>query len=534
MERMRRLGVLLALSGGLLALSTQASLAQGDSSFDIRVEAREVVVPVYVTHRNAMITAPAHGNVGPTVSINVEFTGLVASDFHILEDGVEQPVRNLRVEQMHRWLVPDNMGEHLEYSGIPKGMWAGPEDWVPDPMLREDRKGKIVWGGNLHWYLVSYVPPPSAEGSCHRIKVTVGGPEATVYARDEYCNTQHSPSDPLKGTKVGERMEEEAASSQKAKLQLVAQAVPTFGSDSTGRANIAVEFPWSSLRTYLNGCFLEANVDLLGLVYNQDGTLATRFSDFAYSPTKALDYKGSVKVPGWGTVETTPDSCKEFSEEWRRFGLPNRYETQIDLPPGSYNLRIVVTDGEKFGRAEVPLTVGDHDRNSLAVSGIVLSKRFTNMAAAWLQHSHDYLRLVDKPEFDIYPRGETSTAPDYAPLVSNGIGLMPAGDTRFRKNGPGHKGDRMMTYFEVYEPLFAAGEAKVQFQIRVVDAKTGRVELNSGLRSAESYAHSGNLIPIGWEIPVDKLAKGAYRVEVQASDSAGEQTAWRTASFTVE
>jgi hypothetical protein len=112
---------------------------------------------------------------------------------------------------------------------------------------------------------------------------------------------------------------------------------------------------------------------------------------------------------------------------------------------------------------------------------------------------------------------------------------MPAGDTRFHKEGLVHKADRLMTYFEVYEPLPAAGEAKVQFQIRMIDAKTGQVQLNSGSRSADPYARPGNpIIPIGWEIPIDKLANGAYRVEVQASDSTGKQTGWRTASFTVE
>jgi hypothetical protein len=33
---------------------------------------------------------------------------------------------------------------------------------------------------------------------------------------------------------------------------------------------------------------------------------------------------------------------------------------------------------------------------------------------------------------------------------------------------------------------------------------------------------------------ISKLPKGSYRLDVQATDSAGKSTPWRTASFTVE
>src|SRR5882672_533542 len=36
------------------------------------------------------------------------------------------------------------------------------------------------------------------------------------------------------------------------------------------------------------------------------------------------------------------------------------------------------------------------------------------------------------------------------------------------------------------------------------------------------------------EVATEKLQKGQYRLEVQASDSAGRSTVWRTAHFTVE
>jgi hypothetical protein len=42
------------------------------------------------------------------------------------------------------------------------------------------------------------------------------------------------------------------------------------------------------------------------------------------------------------------------------------------------------------------------------------------------------------------------------------------------------------------------------------------------------------VIPVGRGIDISKLPNGSYRLDVQASDSTGKNTAWRTASFTVE
>ena len=115
-------------------------------------------------------------------------------------------------------------------------------------------------------------------------------------------------------------------------------------------------------------------------------------------------------------------------------------------------------------------------------------------------------------------------------MATDGLEFTPAGDTRFKRS------DRLMTYFEIYEPLLEGAESpKVQFQIKVTDAKTGELKSDTGLRPIESGIQHGNpAIPLAEEIVIDKMPKGSYRLEVQASDSAGKSTPWRAASFTVE
>ena len=564
---------LIALSTSTLTAQSDNAASQGDSSFAIRVEAREVVVPVYVDYKKFPDSKklPTQNGKSLKLPMDLEISGLAAKDFHIVEDGVEQPVKDFSIEPLRFWSIHDS-GEpllieqgkkeikaydekmewmtqtievgkknphpwadfdqfisHMEYSGTPYGYWSSRDVYYKgggtvDPsvdkydqyVMIEANPEKDGDSGQLHLYFISYVPPSSVEGSCHQIKVTVDHSDASVFARNQYCNVHNSPSDPLKETKAGEYMETYKDSEQKTKLPLTVQAVATFNNTSAGRVNIAVEFPWSSLSTYWSGNFKSSDVSLLGLIYNEDGTLATRFSDVAYSP-KTFDFHQADRF----NDTNRDDDLPEITES----RLPTRYEAQINLPAGNYKMRIVLTDGKNFGSAELPLTVESYDPKSLAVSGIVLSRRFTNMAVEWPKYAQSK-QVADQTKL---PVGEGSTASDYVPLVSNGIGITPTGDTRF------HSGDRLLTYFEVYEPLLAAGQTKYEFEVRVTDAQTGSVKLDSGLRSTDTYAHADNsIIPIGWEIPFDKLSKGAYRVEVQASDSTGKQTPWRSASFTVE
>jgi len=61
--------------------------------------------------------------------------------------------------------------------------------------------------------------------------------------------------------------------------------------------------------------------------------------------------------------------------------IENRYDTQVEVPPGEYNLRVALGDGTRFERAEIPLTVDSYDRNALSVSAISLCKQISDVSA---------------------------------------------------------------------------------------------------------------------------------------------------------
>lgn len=480
----RKLPALLLLGGTVLSVDSSVSLAQTQNPFAFRVEAPEVIVPVVVIDRTH------YRRLAETAweELDEEITDLSPRDFRIFEDGVKQQVQNVDVEQPRYWDVRDNVSHHIEHSSTPRGIWAG-----PDFLLQG--AGSVL-SPTLQMYLVSYVPPPSPDGSCHRIQVKVARPHATVYARAEYCNTKHPPSDPLYGTRLGKQMESYAESAQSGEFPISAQVSSLLGKSGANRVDIALEFPWEALKRKWRGVTLDATIAVLGMVFDSTGVLAARFSDIATTSPWNF-YRGPLP----------PDP--HFLKDWEFAGIPNRYEIQIDLPAGDYQLKVVVTDGAKFAQVEIPLNVEASHRNSLAVSGIVLCKRVHEVPVG----------------------GQAAArAPQYVPLIGNGLEFTPAGDTRFKRS------ERMLSYFEIQEPESGAtGKTTVQFQMRVTDANTGEIKSVTSLRPAESAMRPENhVIPVAAEIAIDNLTSGNYRLEVQALDSASKDVVSRATPFTIE
>ncbi len=181
------------------------------------------------------------------------------------------------------------------------------------------------------------------------------------------------------------------------------------------------------------------------------------------------------------------------------------------LKPGQYNLRVALRDGKKLGLAEMPVTVDDYEGKQLALSGIALAKRFR--------------KAPTTPQSVI-----TELPENYMPLVSQGVEVTPAADARFQKSDP------FYFYFEIYHPeQTASPAATVQAHLRIVKAKTGQAVKDLPPVNAASYAKPDDpVIPIGGGIDISSFSKGSYELQVQATDSAGNTTPWRTVKFTIE
>ncbi len=477
----------------LLAAASFAAISSAQTATPplIKVESHEVVLPIRVIHETKEeswdLIAPDGGMQHGRLLYSKDVTGLSPKSVHIFDDGVEVNIQHFSVEKADGWVVRDNMGRHLNYSCVPRGIWRGQDT----PSVRD------AW---YHTYLVTYVPPPSPTGSCHSISVTVDRKGSRVFAPTQYCNTNDPLSDPLKQTELENRLVAYADSKASGNLPLTLQAVQFRGPSNTARINLSAELPANQLtrRWDRDGTRLVTSIAILGLVFDKNRTLVTRFSDTACAPGEE-GYSGPLPP------------ATDFLERDAQNVVPSGYSTQLDIATGDCYLEILLTDGENFGRADISLSVDDFSSRALSISGVALCKRY------------------HKPSPD--ERGPTR-APQYVPLMFDGQEFTPAGNTQFKK------GEQLMTYVEIYgSELRAPATPKLFMEMKVFDEKTNELKIGTGVRPVDSMVRPDSqppAIPLVWEMEVAKLPTGSYRLEAQASDSAGNKTPWRATTFSVE
>ena len=461
--------------------------------------------------KETLFRLPATEPYLPTECEGVFIRGLTAKNFHVLVDGVEQRIQSVTSES-EGLRVRDNQGLHNEFSQTPAAKWSTTDGRIPHYFQAD--YGLLA----RNRYDLSFVPWESDSTGCHEIKVKVDRRNSIVATRDEYCASE-SPSDILNGSAFGELLERDLTSRQPGEIPLSLQAVVFDSDKGKGRVRIALEFPLDSLHwRWRQDWTLDATIGVLGMIYRRDGTLASRFSDFTgYRP-----YLAGAEIGMRGmTVNDFADLGKQFGmpsnivsmalNGIERGTLPTGYETHLNLPPGEYDLRIVLSDGEKFGHAEAHLNIEKYDENGLALSSVMLCKRFRDAHVAAVESA------------------AANFAPQYVPMVSNGIQVTPAGDVDFKTGEP------LIPYFEIYAPRVASEPTIViQAHLRIVAAKDGAIVKDFPSVDAAPYAQPGSAtIPVAREVPIAALPKGSYRLEVQVSDSAGRSTPWRAANFTI-
>lgn len=537
--------------------STQTTTPQGT----ITVQSNLVLVPVFVYDPARMAQAPKEEmpcaramvvnffKLAPTEPYLpkdcdvTEVQGLTKEDFRLFEDGAERQIESFGAGAW-RTVVRDNLGWHLQASDTPRGIWSLSE-------LSGIKKVPFV---TTNFHVLGYVPREAKQG-CHRIRVEVNRPNLLVFARDEYCEGQ-SPSDPLLGASAGKELERILASEKRGKIPLTLQAASFHLGENRSRVDICLRFPWNDLyrKWDPSNWTLYARIGVMGVMQREDGTVAARFSDLLYPsywPTfdqggsKYIEWEkgttnlstgiprlvtpstgGKVAVSdsgtGNGTLALSFPKANEIALDEAAittalnssdpFWLPARYETQVDLPAGNYNLEVVLNDGWNFGRTKMQLTIEGYDDKQLALSSVSLCKSLRSA-------------VVAAKEDEV-----ANFAPQYVPLVSKEILYGPAGDTSFAK------GEQLFAYFEVYEQQPQESPATpVSVHMRVLESNTGQLKEDFASFDAASYKQAGNsVLRIGRKIPIDQLPKGNYRLEVQATTPAGGSTIWRAASFTVE
>jgi VWFA-related protein len=329
------------------------------------------------------------------------------------------------------------------------------------------------------FYVLSYTPADSPEGSCHTLKVKVGRGGTNVRARSGYCNEKIA--NPLAGKPLEKQLEAHAGAAEAGSIHGAVETPYFYTAPNVARVNLAMEIPADSLQFNKDKGKYHANVNVLGIAYNPDGTVGARFSD-----TVNFDFE--------------KDEMKEFVK------TPYHYENQFDAAPGNYKLAVVLSaGGDAFGKFESPLQIDAYDGKKLTLGGLALTN--TVQAIGQISTGLDAALLEDR-----------------TPLMVQGMQIIPSGTNRFRKT------DNVVLYSEVYEPLLASEKPPiVGVGFRLVNRVTEKEAFSSGPIRCDSFIQKGNpVVAVGLKVPVKDIPEGSYRLIFEAVDNAGNRAPNRT------
>jgi len=336
------------------------------------------------------------------------------------------------------------------------------------------------------YYLLGYKPPDSPDGSCHTLKVKVNRGGSHVRFRSGYCKVR--PQDLLAGSTTEKSLETRASGEMPGNVTASVSVPYFYSAPNVARVHLVLEAPAKSLHFDKVKGKQHAEVNVLGIAYKPDGTVAARFSD-----TANLDFEE-----------------KKDMEQYQAGSF--HYEKQFDIGPGTYKLRVAFNSGnETFGKIDSPLSVAPYDGKKIALSSIALSNNLAKVT-------------------DLDSAYDSELLEDSKPLVVLGMQVFPSATNHFKKT------DRAAVYVEVYDPLLATDKPpRIGLEYRIVDKTTGTQKLDVGFDDTKNMIKAGNpTVPVGLKLPIDTLAPGKYRVDLRAQDSLGNGTEFHVVEFEVE
>jgi VWFA-related protein len=334
------------------------------------------------------------------------------------------------------------------------------------------------------YYLLGYKPAVSAEGSCHTLKVKVERGGTNVRARSGYCNSK--PVDLLAGNPIEKDLETRAGGEMKGNVTALMQAPFFYTSPNMAQIHLAVEIPSAALKFEKVKGKQHAALNILGIAYKPDGSIAARFSD-----TVNLDFESKKEV-------------EEFQTQ------SFHYENQFGIASGEYKLRVAFSSGnESFGKLEMPVLIDPYRSQDFSISGVALSNNIRRAA-------------------DISTDLDSQLLEDRTPLLVQGLQVSPSASNHFKKT------DSAAVYVEIYEPLLRnPNPPEVAYEMIVVETKSGQQKVHVGQKTSTGKA-GDPVIRLGLKLPVATLDPGSYRVQLRAVDSVGNSSKTRTSDFEVE
>ncbi len=314
---------------------------------------------------------------------------------------------------------------------------------------------------------------PKRDGKYRKLEVKTDAKGVRLKYRNGYLDPR--PPDALAGSK-GERSLMSAISSPTPATQLPLNFRPVYFYDSPqlARVPISARILRGAIELKKKGGVMVNAVDVMGVAYAEDGSVAARFSE---------------------TLNLTVD--KEREELFRNSDIP--YRNYIKLRPGKYQLKLAVADEKgKVGTAEQTLSVPVMAAG-LTTSSVILSQEMTQLPELI---KNMQARLLDEAD----------------PLIYRGIQILPPVDNSLHRDNP------VAIFYKLYNLAGNDPNRSLTAKVQLVDEKGQASDLPPIDLVEAAYPTGPSEVAIGFNLPVKDLSPGKYKLIVETVDNSRNQS----------
>lgn len=324
---------------------------------------------------------------------------------------------------------------------------------------------------------------PKRDGKYRKLEVKSGVKGLKLKYRNGYVDPR--PPDALAGSK-GERSLMSAIASPTPVTQLPVSFRPVFFYDSPqlARVPISARIQRGTIELKKKGGLLVNAVDVMGVAYAEDGSVAARFSE---------------------TMNLAVE--QERAELFRNSDIP--YRNYMKLRPGKYQLKLAVTDEKgKVGTSEQTLSVPPMPAG-LASSSLVVSQEMTQLP-------------------DLIRNMQTKLLDEADPLIYKGIQILPpVGNTVNRANP-------IAVFYKLYNLGGSESNRSLTANVKLTDEKGQVSELPSMDLEEAAYPTGPSEVAIGFNLPLKDLPPGKYLLTVETLDKTKSQSITSQADLLVQ
>lgn len=325
-----------------------------------------------------------------------------------------------------------------------------------------------------NYYVLGYNSSnPKRDGKYRKLEVKTDAKGVRLKHRNGYLDPR--PPDALAGSK-GERSLMSAISSPTAATQLPLNFRPVYFYDTPqlARVPISARIQRGAIELKKKGGLMVNAVDVMGVAYAEDGSVAARFSE---------------------TLNLAVE--KEREELFRNSDIP--YRNYIKLRPGKYQLKLAVADEKgKVGTAEQTLSVPAMAAG-LTTSSVILSQEMTQLPELI---KNMQARLLDEAD----------------PLIYRGIQILPPVENRLRRDNP------VAIFYKLYNLAGNDPNRSLTAKVQLVDEKGQASDVPAIDLGEAAYPTGPSEVAIGFNLPVKDLSPGKYKLTVETVDNSKNQS----------